>query len=87
MLVYHVAVTNLVLAGNLPLLSGLVCASSWVYVHIPCSPMLSVSKCYCKFGNFCEGFIFAKLGEITLSFTYEGKSCHTREFLRRKYVF
>ena len=26
-------------------------------------------------------------GEITLSFTYEGKSCHSREFLRRKYVF
>ena len=26
-------------------------------------------------------------GEITLSFTDEGKSCHRREFSRRKYVF
>ena len=26
-------------------------------------------------------------GEITLSFTDEGKSCHDRDFLRRKYVF
>ena len=26
-------------------------------------------------------------GEITLSFIYKGKSCHSREFLRRKYVF
>ena len=26
-------------------------------------------------------------GEITLSFTDEGKSCHGRDFLRRKYVF
>ena len=33
---------------------------------------------YCKFGNFRERFIFAKLsgyGEITLSFTDIGKSC------------
>ena len=45
--------------------------------------------CYCKFGNFCEVFIFAKIKslrnvEINLLFTYEGKSCHSREFLRRK---
>ena len=26
-------------------------------------------------------------GEITLSFTYESKSCHSREFLLRKHVF
>ena len=26
-------------------------------------------------------------GEITLSFTDEGKSCHSREFLLHKYVF
>ena len=26
-------------------------------------------------------------GEITLSFTDEGKSCHTREFLRCEFVF
>ena len=57
------------------------------------------SSIYCKFGNIREDFIFAKLmrsfvkirssrnGEITLSFTDEGKSCHSRDFLRRKYVF
>ena len=26
-------------------------------------------------------------GEINLSFTYEGKSCHNRECLHHKYVF
>ena len=26
-------------------------------------------------------------GTITLSFTDEGKSCHSRDFLRRRYVF
>ena len=47
---------------------------------------------YCKFGNFREGFIFAKLrsfvkikssqnGEITLSFTFIGKSCPSSKFL------
>ena len=49
---------------------------------------------YCKFGIFCEGFIFAKLGslvktkssrnvEITrlsLSGTYIGKSCPSLDF-------
>ena len=29
----------------------------------------------------------SRIGEITLSFTDEGKSCHSREFLRRKYDF
>ena len=47
---------------------------------------------YCKFGNFRDGFIFAKLhsfvkiklsqnGEITLSFTDIGKSCSSHKFL------
>ena len=47
---------------------------------------------YCKFGNFREGFIFAKLrsflkikpswnGKITLSFTDVGKSGSSRKFL------
>ena len=47
---------------------------------------------YCKFGHFCEGFIFAKLrsfvktnplknGENTLSFTDIGTSCPSHEFL------
>ena len=38
---------------------------------------------YCKFGNFREGFIFAKLrnGEITLSITDIVKSFTSREFL------
>ena len=38
---------------------------------------------YCKFGNFRNGFSFGKLrnGEITLLFTYIGKSCHSQEFL------
>ena len=47
---------------------------------------------YCKFGNFREGFIFAKLrsfvkiktsriGEIILSFTDTSKSSPCREFL------
>ena len=47
---------------------------------------------YCKFGNFHECFIFAKLrsfvkikplrnGEITLSFTDVGKSSPSHEFL------
>ena len=45
---------------------------------------------YCKFGNFREDFIFAKLrfakikssrnGKITLSFISIGKSCLNREF-------
>ena len=51
------------------------------------------------YGKFSGGFIFAKLriyfvkikssrnGEIVLSFHDEGKSCHSHEFLRRKYVF
>ena len=39
----------------------------------------------CKFGNFCDGFIFAKFrdprnGEITLSFTDIGKSCSSQNF-------
>ena len=57
---------------------------------VPCT------VCYCKFGNFSEGFIFAKLciymqsfmkmkssqkGEITLSFTDIVKSSHSREFI------
>ena len=47
---------------------------------------------YCKFRNFRGGFIFVKIkslrnGEITLSFTDEGKSCHSRAFLHRRYVF
>ena len=29
----------------------------------------------------------SRIGESTLSFTDEGNSCHSREFLRRKYVF
>ena len=51
---------------------------------------------YCKFGNFSDGFIFAKFhgceglvkiktlrnGKITLSLTDVGKSCPSREFLR-----
>ena len=56
----------------------------------------------CKFGNFREGFIIAKLriilrrfvktkssrnGEITLSITDIGKSCPSREFKLRKFVF
>ena len=53
----------------------------------------AVTIIYCKFGNFREGFIFesfvkiksSRNGEVTLSFTVEGKSCHSREFLRRKY--
>ena len=44
---------------------------------------------------FARNFIYAKFrenkssrnGEITRSFTDEGKSCHSRESLRRKYVF
>ena len=50
---------------------------------------------YCKFGNFCEGYILAKLricevfmkikssrnAEITQSFTDIGKSCPSRTFL------
>ena len=49
---------------------------------------------YCKFGNFREGFIFARFhmrsivkiessrnGKITLSITDIGKSCTSREFL------
>ena len=28
----------------------------------------------------------SRTGEITLSFTSEGKPCHSRNFLRRKYV-
>ena len=40
----------------------------------------------CKFGNFREGFIFAKIkssrnGEIALSFTDIGKTCPSRKFL------
>ena len=46
---------------------------------------------YCKFGNFCEGFIFANMrnfakvkysqnGKITLSFTDIGKSCPSCKF-------
>ena len=51
---------------------------------------------YCKFGNFREGFIFAKLRiyakyrenkilakyEITLLITDIGKSCPSRKFLK-----
>ena len=45
---------------------------------------------YCKFGNFREDFIFAKLriklkpsqnGKITLSFIDIGKACLSHEFL------
>ena len=55
---------------------------------------------YCKFENVCEDFIFVKLricnmrsfmkiktsqnGQVTLSFTYVGKSCPSHEFLTRK---
>ena len=47
---------------------------------------------YCKFGNFREGFIYAKLrenkssrnGKITLSFTDLGKSCPSHEILTTK---
>ena len=52
---------------------------------------------YCKFDIFRDGIIFAELrfvkvkssrnGENTLSFTDEGKLCHSREFLRRNNVF
>ena len=44
----------------------------------------------CNFGNFSEGFIFAKIkssrnGEITLPFTDIGKTCPSRKikFLRK----
>ena len=56
---------------------------------------------YCKFGNFCEGFIFAKLrimrsfvkmkssqiGEITRPFTDISKSSPYREFLASQICF
>ena len=53
---------------------------------------MSLLSGYCIFGNFREGFIFAKLrsfvkikssriGEITLSFTDIGISCPSREIL------
>ena len=57
-----------------------------------CIVGINDSEAYCKFGNFCEGFIFAKLrsflktkssrnGDITLSFIDIGKSCPCRNFL------
>ena len=41
---------------------------------------------------FASVFGFVKMkssrnGEIILSFTDEGRSCHSREFLRRKFVY
>ena len=57
-----------------------------------CIVGINDSEAYYKFGNFCEGFIFAKLrsflktkssrnGDITLSFIDIGKSCPSRNFL------
>ena len=56
---------------------------------------------YCKFRNFCEGFIFcehshmlsfvkimsSRNGKITLLFTYTCKSCPSREFLTSQICF
>ena len=55
---------------------------------------------YCKFGNFCEGFIFVKFrickvsrkrpsgnDNITLRFTDVGNSCFRRKSICCKYVF
>ena len=61
-------------------------------MNIKVSSNVNVDSCNCcKFGNFREDFIFAKLrsfvkikpsqnGKITLSFIDIGKSCFNREF-------
>ena len=48
------------------------------------------ARVYCRETSHMRSFVKIKSsrnGLITLSLTDEGKSCHSREYLRRKYVF
>ena len=84
------------LAFPIFLLSMLLSSFAPLYEYQRCK--VETQMYYCKFGNVCEGFIFAKYakfrekktlrnGEITPSFIDKGKSCPSSEFYRRKYVF